>query len=193
MPTRSGVSPRSASTTTIASSANRWPSTCPGSDSRSTAGSSPSTRSRAHARRSPSSSAASRRWGMSERPLDEKVAIVTGAGGGLGRAFALALAGAGAKVVAADRDVAAAAATAQQLGAQGAQAMAVEVDVADEASVESMATSAAGRWGRIDVLVNNAGLYGGIARKPFFEIAPAEWDALMAVNLKRSEEHTSEL
>jgi len=121
---------------------------------------------------------------MSETQLAGKVAIVTGAGGGLGRAFTLALAGTGARVVAADLDLAGALTTVEHIAAQGGEGMALEVDVADENSVSKMARSVAERWGRIDVLVNNAAIYGSIVRKPFFEITPEEWDTLMAVNLK---------
>ncbi len=121
---------------------------------------------------------------MSETQLDGRVAIVTGAGGGLGRAFALALAGAGARVAAADCNLESACVTVEQILARGGEAMAVQVDVADEDSVERMARSIAERWGRVDVLVNNAGVYGSIVRKPFFEITSSDWDGLMAVNLK---------
>ena len=121
---------------------------------------------------------------MSEASLSGKVMIVTGAGGGLGRAFALALAEAGAHVCAADCDLQGASATLELIVARGGEGMAVAADVADADSVARMANSVAGRWGRIDALINNAGLYGNIARKPFFEITPNEWDAVMAVNLK---------
>lgn len=121
---------------------------------------------------------------MSEKILAGQVAIVTGAAGGLGRAFALALAEAGARVAAADCNFASATETAQLITAAGGEGMAVQLDVADETSVEAMTQSVAQRWGRIDTLVNNAGLYGSIVRKPFFEITSAEWDELMAVNLK---------
>ncbi len=121
---------------------------------------------------------------MSEKILAGQVAIVTGAAGGLGRAFALALAEAGARVAAADCNFESATETAQLITAAGGEGMAVQLDVADETSVEAMTQSVAQRWGRIDTLVNNAGLYGSIVRKPFFEITSAEWDELMAVNLK---------
>lgn len=121
---------------------------------------------------------------MCETNLAGHVAMVTGAGGGLGRAFALALAGAGARVCAADCNFQGASDTVEQIVSRGGEGLAVEVDVADVASVERMMRSVAEQWGRIDALINNAGLYGSIIRKPFFEITPDEWDAVMAVNLK---------
>lgn len=121
---------------------------------------------------------------MSETKLTGQVAIVTGAGGGLGRAFALALAGAGARVAVADCALPGASGSVDQIVARGGEAMALDVDVADAESVEKLARSVAQRWGRIDALINNAGVYGSIARKPFFDITPEEWDAVMAVNLK---------
>lgn len=121
---------------------------------------------------------------MSEANLDHQVVIVTGAGGGLGRAFALALAQRGARVAVADCDLRGASVTVEQIVAQGGAAMAIEVDVADQLSVAKMIQSIVQRWSRIDALINNAGLYGSIVRKPFFEITSEEWDTLMAVNLK---------
>lgn len=121
---------------------------------------------------------------MSDARLADQVAIVTGAGGGLGRAFALALANTGARVAVADLILEGAAFTVDQIEKRGGKAMAIEVDVADAGSTERMARMVAEHWSRIDVLINNAGFYGGIVRKPFFEITPQEWDALMAVNLK---------
>lgn len=121
---------------------------------------------------------------MSEQKLADRVAVVTGGGGGLGRTFALALGEAGAKVVAADRDGAGAAETARLIAAAGGEAVGVTVDVSDQASTEALAADVVGRWGRVDVLVNNAGVYATIERKPFFEITADEWDLVMSVNLK---------
>ncbi len=121
---------------------------------------------------------------MSVGSLSGHVAVVTGAAGGLGRAFALGLAGAGARVAAADRNAAGATETVGLIAASLGEGLAVEVDVSDLASTEQMAAVVVDRWGRIDVLVNNAGVYASLQRKPFFEITPAEWDLVMDVNLK---------
>jgi 3-oxoacyl-[acyl-carrier protein] reductase len=108
--------------------------------------------------------------------------LVTGAAQGLGRAFAHRLVAEGAVVAVADRNLKGAEAVVDELGAD--RALAVEVDVADEASVQAMAAAVLKRWNRLDVLVNNASIFSGIAMKPFEEISVAEWDELMAVNVK---------
>lgn len=120
---------------------------------------------------------------MNELGLAGKTAIVTGAAGGLGLAFATALIDAGVKVAIADRNMDAARKAATDLSGRGT-AVAVGVDVADEASVASMVDQVAGALGPIDILVNNAGIYAGLKRKPFYEISAAEWDQVMSVNLK---------
>ncbi len=113
--------------------------------------------------------------------MDGRVVVVTGAGGGLGRAFAHGFGAAGARVVAADIDLDAARATAE---AMDGEATAVVVDVADEASTRAMAGAGLEAFGRIDALVNNAAVYAGLERAPFDEIALADWDRVMAVNLR---------
>lgn len=121
---------------------------------------------------------------MGELGLQGKSVIVTGAGGGLGRAFALGFARAGAKVAAADVNLAGARETAALVNEAHGEAVALAVDVADEASTRAMAEAAAQAFGGIDALVNNAGLYATLKRAPFLEIDPEEWDRVMAVNLK---------
>jgi NAD(P)-dependent dehydrogenase (short-subunit alcohol dehydrogenase family) len=116
--------------------------------------------------------------------LADKVVIVTGGSGGLGLAFASALSEAGAKIVIADIDGAAAASAADALAGKGFAALATQTDVSDEASVEAMAEAAIAAFGQIDVLVNNAAIYATLERKPFTEISVAEWDRVMAVNLR---------
>jgi NAD(P)-dependent dehydrogenase (short-subunit alcohol dehydrogenase family) len=115
--------------------------------------------------------------------LQGRVAIVTGGGHGIGKAYARRLAQEGAAVVIAELDGPAAERVAAELGAQ---ALAVRTDVAEQASVENMARHTVERFGRIDVLVNNAAIFATVpmSRAPFDEIDPAEWDRMMAVNLR---------
>lgn len=122
--------------------------------------------------------------GRTSPMLQDRVALVTGAAGGLGRAFCLALAGAGARVVAADLNGQGAAETVEAVEEAGGQAIAVAVDVTREADTQRMAGAAVERWGRVDVLVNNAALYATLSRQPFHRLPPDEWDRVLAVNLK---------
>jgi 3-oxoacyl-[acyl-carrier protein] reductase len=111
-----------------------------------------------------------------------EVVIVTGAARGLGRAYALALAREGYAVVVAD--VADPAPVVAELEQAGGTALGVSVDVADPASTEELAERAVERFGRIDVLVNNAGYMTAIVKQPFEEIPVEEWDHAMAVNVR---------
>ncbi|HUN53295.1 MAG TPA: glucose 1-dehydrogenase [Candidatus Sulfotelmatobacter sp.] len=111
--------------------------------------------------------------------LTGKVAIVTGAARGIGREFAITLAKAGAKVIAADVSD-----SAETVSLAGGNAAAVTCDVASMASAQAMADAALSRFGRIDVLVNNAALYGSLKTGRFDKIDEAEWDATMRVNVK---------
>src|ERR1700761_5466155 len=116
--------------------------------------------------------------------LSGRSVIITGAGGGLGGAFAHGFGRAGARVVAVDVDLTAAQRTAAQLTADGAEAVAVATDVADEASTRAMAQAALDAFGAIDALVNNAAVYAGLERRAFDEIEVDEWDRVMVVNLR---------
>ncbi len=118
------------------------------------------------------------------RMLERKVVIITGAAGGLGRVFALAFSEQGAIVVAADINEPGALETAALIRAQGGQALGLRLDVSDETSTKAMAERVALEFGGIDVLVNNASIYAGLERKPFFELEVADWDRVMNVNLK---------
>ncbi len=116
--------------------------------------------------------------------LSGKTAIITGAAGGLGRAFALGFAQRGANVVVADMNVAGMDETVSLIEAAGGKAIAIATNVTDKGSVESMADAAVSHFGSLDVLVNNAAIYATIERANFWEIDPAEWDKVMAVNVK---------
>ncbi len=112
--------------------------------------------------------------------LERKVAVVTGGGQGLGRAIVLALAGAGAKVVAADMDPATAGSVAAEAARAGGEALAVQVDVADEASVDALRDRTLDRWGRVDILVANAGIY---PRSTVVDMSEEQWDRVLDVNV----------
>ena len=118
--------------------------------------------------------------------LEGRVVIVTGGGHGIGRAYAIRLAAEGAKVVIAEIDEKAALAVAQELSAGGVEALGVRTDVSERASTEHMAAAAIERFGRIDVLVNNAAIFATVpmSRAPFDQISVDEWDRMMTVNLK---------
>lgn len=107
--------------------------------------------------------------------------IVTGAGRGLGRRYAEALGNAGALVVAADINLASVDAVAATIRSNGGQAVAAVVDVSDEASTLALAGAAHAAFGRIDALVNNAGIY---PFSPWLEASVELWDRVQAVNVR---------
>ena len=113
--------------------------------------------------------------------LAEAVAIVTGAGHGIGRAIAEALARAGADVVAVDIDGAAAETSAAAVATMGRKGLAITADIGDLAAIDAMARRAVEAFGRIDVLVNNAGV---TRRADIMELTEADWDRIMRVNAK---------
>ncbi len=117
--------------------------------------------------------------------LTGQVALITGAGQGIGRAFARRFSAEGATVVAADLDAATATATAtaEQLTSGGSRAWGAAVDVSDAEGVAHVVDGTIERFGRLDVLINNAAIFSTITMKPFDEIDPAEWDAVLRVNL----------
>jgi NAD(P)-dependent dehydrogenase (short-subunit alcohol dehydrogenase family) len=125
---------------------------------------------------------------MSEKSLRDQAAIVTGASRGIGRAIAIALARHGAIVVAVargtgnDQDESASVyRTVQSIETSGGKALAVLADVRNEAQVTAMAEQVLGAYGRIDILINNAGIMvGDIA---FTETAPSMWREIIDTNL----------
>lgn len=114
--------------------------------------------------------------------LDDRVAVVTGAAGGLGRAIADALASAGATVVATSRDRAVAERTAADLAAAwGRPALGIALDVTAPAQVAAMVAATVAGFGRLDILINNAGT---TERGPLGALTEAQWDQVVDVNLK---------
>ena len=112
--------------------------------------------------------------------LNGKIAIVTGAGQGIGRGIAEKLAAEGATVVVTDLNEVTAKETAAAVAAEGFNAVGIQADVTSRESVESMVAEVHRQFGRIDVLVNNA---GWDKASPFVDSDPADWDRVVAINL----------
>jgi NAD(P)-dependent dehydrogenase (short-subunit alcohol dehydrogenase family) len=113
--------------------------------------------------------------------LTDKVSIITGAASGIGKATALVFAREGAKVMCADVNAEGAEGTARQIVDTGGEAASIKTDVAVEAEVQEMVAQTVARWGRLDVLYNNAGIGYGM---PVTQVPESEWDRLIDINLK---------
>ena len=114
--------------------------------------------------------------------LSNKVAIVTGAARGLGRAYAEAMAGEGAAILACD--VNDCSETVNAITDAGGRAVSAITDIGSMESCQSMADQALEAFGKIDTLVNNAALYGGLKGGRFESLDEAQWDAVMNINIK---------
>jgi 2-deoxy-D-gluconate 3-dehydrogenase len=112
--------------------------------------------------------------------LQNKVAVITGGNGGIGFGMAQGLATVGARIVIAARNAAKSAAAVELLKSSGAQALAIEVDVTNEASVARLFEQTQSRCGHVDILINNAGIN---IRKPAQALAFEEWKQVVATNL----------
>ncbi len=112
--------------------------------------------------------------------LEDKIALVTGAGSGLGRAIAATFAREGAHVFVGDLDDGQARLTVDAISADGGAATALQADVTAQADVDRMLAAVEGAFGRLDVLVNNAGI---TCRGDFRHLSDQDWDAVMQVNV----------
>lgn len=113
--------------------------------------------------------------------FDGQTIVITGAGQGIGRQYAHAFAKAGAHVAIVDLNAAAAQAVADEIGDM---ALAVPTDVSDPKSVTDMAQAILKKFGRIDVLINNAAIFSTLKMKPFEDVTPEEFDTVMGVNAR---------
>ena len=117
---------------------------------------------------------------MSTRKLEGKTALITGASKGLGRAMALALAEAGARLALVSRNLELLNETAGAVRQLGAEAVVFTADVTDEAQVLRLEKAVAGQFGKVQILINNAGMN---IRKPVTDFTLAEWQQVMDTNL----------
>ncbi len=113
--------------------------------------------------------------------LQNKIAIITGAGSGIGRGIALAFAEEGAKMVIADWSEEGGKETVEQVKKTGGEAVFVKTDVSKAADIDKMAKTCLDEFGRIDILVNNAGI---LKSSPLHETSEEDWDAVLDVDLK---------
>lgn len=124
---------------------------------------------------------------MNQPKLENKVVVITGAGGGLGAECARVLAGHGAAIAVVDIDIAGARAVAGAIVEQGGRALALATDVSDAPQVQAMADEVARHFGRIDVLYNNAAILTPAQRAGDRDVVNMDldaWDRAMAVNLR---------
>lgn len=118
--------------------------------------------------------------------LQDKAAIVTGGGRGIGRAYALRFAAEGASVAVADIVFENAQTVAEEIKAKGGEALALQTDIASEASTMEMVKKTVERFGKIDILMNNAAIYYGVGIKRWDAWVPEDWDRIMTVNVRGS-------
>jgi 3-oxoacyl-[acyl-carrier protein] reductase len=115
--------------------------------------------------------------------LKNKVAIITGGGRGIGRAFSLRFAAEGAQIFIPDISFERADAVAKEIKDRGGEAMAMEVDISDESSVQRMADKLVQTYGKADILVNNAAIWFGLNAKPWDTWTTEEWARILKVNV----------
>lgn len=114
--------------------------------------------------------------------LAGKVALVTGAAQGIGRTYALALSAAGARVTVSD--IVMPDETVAEIQAQGGEAVGIVADVSDRVSLEKMVEKSEATFGKLNILVNNAGMFGSLKMSAYSQISVEDWDRVMAVNVR---------
>ena len=119
---------------------------------------------------------------MSQK-LKGQVAIITGAGRGLGKAFSLRFAEEGAALLLPDISLERAESVAEEIRANGGQAVAMKTDISDESATKMMADKVVQLYGRVDILLNNAALYYGLKMKPWDSWTITEWERVDRVNV----------
>ena len=116
--------------------------------------------------------------------LQDKVAIITGAGRGLGKAFALRFADEGAKLLLPDISLERVQSTVEEIKAKGGEAVAMETDISEDKDTQKMAEEVMRLYGKVDILLNNAAMYYGVGRREWDAWTVADWDRMFEVNVR---------
>jgi 3-oxoacyl-[acyl-carrier protein] reductase len=116
--------------------------------------------------------------------LQDKVAIITGAGRGLGKAFALRFAEEGAKLLLPDISLERAEDTVKEIKAKGGEAAAMLTDISEEKDTRKMSEEVMKLYGRVDILLNNAALYYGVQRRDWDAWTVEDWDRMFEINVR---------
>ncbi len=116
--------------------------------------------------------------------LQDKVAVITGAGRGIGKAFALRFAEEGAKIFIPDISLERAEEAAREIKAKGGAAAALLTDISKESDAQKMAEKVVETYGKVDILINNAAIWYGLNMTPWDQWKPEDWDRIFSVNVK---------